>query len=382
MYNISVIGAGVSGLTTALLFQLSGYQCRILTEARMDEADLSEFPRFSSLIPAASIIPHSIFGDQVLALFKDSDQIFKALSLNPESGVINHQHYEIFQEHRAPYDYVLLMEHPELLHEFRKEGYPGIAGINTESGWRFVCRFADWTHYPSYLKKLFLNAGGEIRQQKLRAEDIEKLHSDVVINCSGLSSIELFEEKEKQVYLGHTILIPQPVELKKNGHVVSYNYEPAPDLYPPVGGNRQDVYAYSRSGQLLLGGSRIPGQVTDEGFNHPKLPFEMMKTDGKEVPSPIFDLNRQIIQHFFGIDPGEFHPKIGRSAYRYIRNTSDGIRIEAEEKGDKLILHNYGNGGAGVTVSWGAAVRIFNLLAEKMSSAKTDSKAVIRLLGL
>src|SRR4051812_42260877 len=32
-----------------------------------------------------------------------------------------------------------------------------------------------------------------------------------------------------------------------------------------------------------------------------------------------------------------------------------GFRVAAESLGDKLVVHNYGHGGAGVTLSWGTA---------------------------
>lgn len=34
---------------------------------------------------------------------------------------------------------------------------------------------------------------------------------------------------------------------------------------------------------------------------------------------------------------------------------SPGFRVEAERRGDKLLVHNYGHGGGGITLSWGSA---------------------------
>src|SRR5262249_5538440 len=41
---------------------------------------------------------------------------------------------------------------------------------------------------------------------------------------------------------------------------------------------------------------------------------------------------------------------VGLRPYR-----SEGFVIKAERLGEKLLVHNYGHGGAGVTLSWGAA---------------------------
>src|SRR5205807_470425 len=42
--------------------------------------------------------------------------------------------------------------------------------------------------------------------------------------------------------------------------------------------------------------------------------------------------------------------KVGLRPYR--RN---GFRVEAERRADKLVIHHYGHGGCGVTLSWGTA---------------------------
>ena len=41
-----------------------------------------------------------------------------------------------------------------------------------------------------------------------------------------------------------------------------------------------------------------------------------------------------------------------------------GFVVRAERLGDKLLVHNYGHGGAGVTLSWGCADEVRRLLTE------------------
>jgi D-amino-acid oxidase len=55
-------------------------------------------------------------------------------------------------------------------------------------------------------------------------------------------------------------------------------------------------------------------------------------------------------------------PKVLVSADREIRTTvclrpfrAPGFRLAAEKLDDKLCVHNYGHGGAGITLSWGTA---------------------------
>src|SRR6185436_10618287 len=43
---------------------------------------------------------------------------------------------------------------------------------------------------------------------------------------------------------------------------------------------------------------------------------------------------------------------------------AEGFRLEAERIGEKLFVHNYGHGGAGITLSWGTASLAVDILSE------------------
>ncbi len=45
-----------------------------------------------------------------------------------------------------------------------------------------------------------------------------------------------------------------------------------------------------------------------------------------------------------------------------LRPTRPQIRVEAEGPGDTFLIHNYGHGGAGVSLSWGCAAEIRELV--------------------
>jgi len=49
---------------------------------------------------------------------------------------------------------------------------------------------------------------------------------------------------------------------------------------------------------------------------------------------------------------------VGLRPYR-----DEGFRVEAERLGEKLLIHNYGHGGAGITLSWGTASLALDLLS-------------------
>ena len=73
-------------------------------------------------------------------------------------------------------------------------------------------------------------------------------------------------------------------------------------------------------------------------------------------------------------------PKVLVSPDREIRTTvclrpfrAPGFRLETERLGDKLCVHNYGHGGAGITLSWGTA----QLAAERVRDSAQKKIAVL-----
>jgi D-amino-acid oxidase len=52
-----------------------------------------------------------------------------------------------------------------------------------------------------------------------------------------------------------------------------------------------------------------------------------------------------------------------------------GIRLEAETVGNKVIIHNYGHGGSGISLSWGCAQDAIHIM--KKHSPEASSVAVI-----
>ena len=53
----------------------------------------------------------------------------------------------------------------------------------------------------------------------------------------------------------------------------------------------------------------------------------------------------------------------------------EGFKVEAERLGNKLLIHNYGHGGAGVTLSWGTASLAVDLARDSPLSLHTASRS-------
>ena len=96
--NIIVIGAGVSGVTTALTLQLLGYETEIIADKTVsDVTQNNNHPEFASLFPSASVIPHSVYSHRLEELFKQSQSFFYDLRKYIFPGITTHKHFEVFE---------------------------------------------------------------------------------------------------------------------------------------------------------------------------------------------------------------------------------------------------------------------------------------------
>jgi hypothetical protein len=164
------------------------------------------------------------------------------------------------------------------------------------------------------------------------------------------------------------------------GRFFSYNYKPLAEIYRGTGGLPADVYCYPRSDAWLLGGSRQEGRLDADGnwLGEQTVgeQIEFSRPDGPPlaVPSAILRLNADILmtvsngrldlERLVRDDPSIVSPGVG---YRFVRDSeSDSVRVSCSRlqcsNEPKYILHNYGHGGSGFTLSWGCAFDISRLL--------------------
>lgn len=408
--NIAIIGGGVTGLTTAIMFKLCGYPTKLCTHKLVedyDEVPVGKRPsKFASIQAAASVLPHSVeLGpidmDQVL---KVSWDFFHRLAFRGAFGVRTQRHYEVFEKHVTPPEFARYDRSFVELDRgdwYKNLRIPKRKRAQEVFGWYFDCFFCEVPTYMRQLLRLFENtlAGLVVRGHKYRDFEHfiqENPESDVIINCTGAWSRDLVpsDRSNTEFIRGHMVKVAvYDVPRDKEGKYFSYNYSPSPEVYPDPDRGQADVYFYPRSDGWLLGGSRQFGDIPlDEegnanwtpkkGLNYEVVPnpiegrdaikVPMIQRPGwaYQIPEPIWNLNRELIKDVAGVDINRFKSQ-SYIGYRFQRKP---VRVEmgtelSNVKGgsEKKLFHNYGHGGAGYTLSWGCANEILHLVEKELS---------------
>ncbi len=367
--KISIIGAGASGISCALILTKFGYDVTIYTKDKPFSKSVSSL--FVSRYPAASIIPHSVTHPNVKTLFKSSFSYFKKLFNSDFPGLKVHKHYELFSNRKEIPFYHDQMYKFHLIERFDQIGIPKHPEITLLSGWEFECFFADWNIYFQALINEFEQLGGVIIEKEIDHKEITSIESDIVINCAEINGPKIAGENFNPVlYRGHLIHIKDaPYITDNNGMPISYNLTPPLNLYKSENGNPQDLYLYPRQDGWILGGSRQIGTLSNDGkWIGEEVIERSQDLNGTSFPKQILALQQPIIKETFGFDLDSF-PKITLNVgYRFMGNNNEGLRLESEEKFGKLLIHNYGHGGSGVALSWGCALEVASLVNKKTIS--------------
>ncbi len=105
---------------------------------------------------------------------------------------------------------------------------------------------------------------------------------------------------------------------------------------------------------FLRGGLTAAGFVLAANGGVPSL----AQTAGRKI-SPVRVSRDRIIREIVGLRP-----------FR-----SEGFVVGAQRVGNKLLIHNYGHGGAGITLSWGTATQAVDLLRDAPQAAPSRRTA-------
>jgi len=120
---------------------------------------------------------------------------------------------------------------------------------------------------------------------------------------------------------------------------------------------------------LLRGAAAVSGALAVRGLAAPELPH---LRNGELLPDPDFSLLRKSQPYLIGVRP---HRKGG------VRLELDPAPLETPS-GKKHLIHNYGHGGGGITLSWGCAAVATELVEQAMERVRLDRKnPAVAVLG-
>ena len=304
--NVTVLGAGVSGLTTALVFQRAGHEVRVVAAKPGLEA--------TSGAAGAVWLPVRIEpGGREFSWAMRTYRVLRGIARDhPEAGVDELVACEVVEEQERPWwgDAVDGLEYIDA-----RPIYP-----RADSAWTFLAPRVEPAIYIPWLETQ-LDRPVDSRQ----VASFEELVGDIVVNCAGLGARQLCDDRELVGVLGQTVIV-EPGALRTNTFI----------------GDERDqqaiFYSIPRRHEVVLGGCRT-------------------EVSGELVPAPDPVLREAILARCraAGYEPGAIIRE--RSGLRPVRPR---VRVERESR----IIHNYGHGGAGYTLSWGCAEEVLALAAQ------------------
>ena len=190
-------------------------------------------------------------------------------------------------------------------------------------GWQFRAPVIEMQLYMPWLRSRVEALGGSFVQSFVG--DLSEVSGEVVVNCVGLGARELCGDEEVRPARGQVIFIDQDPGI---GH-----FDQQPETL---------TYTIPRSDVTVLGGT---AQVDDWGMDIRAEDNDLILSK-VEALWPELDRSR-IIGGAVGLRPSRSE-----------------VRLEVEYIDERKVVHNYGHGGAGVTLSWGCAEEVADLVSQ------------------
>jgi D-amino-acid oxidase len=300
--RVIVVGAGVIGLSSALRLAEHGHDVAVLAR------DLP--PETTSAVAAALWYPYRAFPRD--AVLRWSAATYAELTrLSGEEagcGVSVRWGTELLQGPvTAPWwrDAVPRLDPLTTV----PDGYAG--------GWRLALPVADMSIYLPWLVGRLATLGVTITRSWLSALP-DPTPQVTVVNCSGLAARALTGDDSVTPVRGQVVLLEQ-VGLEE---------------WTLASSSETDlIYVVPREKVVVVGGTAQDGDY--EPRPDPATADAVLARARTLVP----ELARAtVVGHRVGLRPARL-----------------AVRLEAEHVGDGTVVHCYGHGGAGVTLSWGCA---------------------------
>ncbi|XP_014484369.1 PREDICTED: tubulin polyglutamylase TTLL13-like [Dinoponera quadriceps] len=351
--RVAVVGAGVIGVTSALAVKSAfpSYNVKIFADAfSPDTTGDGSAGLWSPFLlcdtPAEDIYrwagcTHRWFEQ----LWKDGLSLDNGVCLMPVTRVLSDQEYDTDQVW-AKHAYgaqKLSGEQLRRLNEEHKSNY--------KTGWHFLTYTAEPVLLLPWLMKKFSILGGKTESKNVKAlHELAEKGYDLIINCSGLGARELVADKTVTPIRGQVYKVKAPW----TKHCLLVDDDETYYIIPNV----EDV---------VLGGTH---QENDYDCTVREEDSERIHAGCCRVMPSL--KAAQISRAWVGLRPGR--PRV--------RLECENLRAPTGK--EFKVIHNYGHGGSGVTLCWGCAVDVVEMirnlkvpeLNSKLSEGATDDESV------
>jgi D-amino-acid oxidase len=309
--DVFVIGAGVSGLSTAL----------VLLEAGMTVTVYAADPpqRTTSAVAGALWGAHLVGADQRVEHWAQVTlRRFRELYAEPAAGVRELRGLVASSGGTGPDPPTFARDAGGLV-----RCDPGDLPDSYTSGWRYTAPVVAMASYLDYLTDRLLHEGGQLllgQQLRSLADALERTAAPVIVNCTAMGAREL---------------VPDPALTPVRGQVVVAANPGLTDFFVGEGADPDEVsYIFPHGATVVLGGTHERGAAS---LRPDPAAAERILASCTAVEPRLADV--PVLAHRVGLRP--VRPQ---------------VRLEAQHlPGGRQVVHNYGHGGAGVTLSWGCA---------------------------
>ena len=302
-----VVGAGVSGLSSGIRLLEDGWDVTIWS------SDFS--PNTTSDIAAALWYPFlSAPVDKTNHWGSNTYNVFKELSKDSKTGISMTQTYEYFREPQS-----------DPLWKDSVDGFERVTAnlpADYVECFSFVTPIIEMPIYLTWLTDWYDKLGGESDQRTVSNFSEFPKEFDMVINCTGLDSGSLLGDEEVYPIRGQILRVKTDI---KEMHLD----QQIPTL----------AYIVPRSNDMVLGGVAQQNNWSLEPTEEDRK-FILQKCS-LIIPEL---KNLDIIEELVGLRPGR-----------------SSVRLDKEIISGRPLIHNYGHGGSGVTLSWGCADDVVEL---------------------
>jgi D-amino-acid oxidase len=307
--RVAIVGAGVSGLTCAVLFAESGFETAVFAEElgeRTNSAAAAAMWYPYDVGPAAEVVPWALIGyGRFLELARD-----------PESGVSLIE-LRVFSRAGA-------ITPPDWAQPFATR-----ALVRAEIPRAFADGFSirvpliETGKYLGYLASRLRKAESSITgTTRLRVLEEVDRDFDLVVDCAGIGARQLVPDSEMEPHRGQVAIVGK----------MDLPYAVVCDD-PPL------MYAIPRSADCVFGGTN---EVSENRQPDPAATTRIIDECERILECSKTTLLRE---------------RVGLRPCR-----RGGVRVEADRLPDgRRVIHNYGHGGSGFTLSWGCAQTVLEL---------------------